>query len=79
MGKKENKIITTEYKQWLSQLKQNFRKLQIKAFILSSPQHVRRWVKFYLNSGTSCSTNEIIKRLEHNYICHNFKKVVVDG
>lgn len=110
MGKKDNKIITTEYKEWLNELKKNFRRLQIKAsiqvnsillefywklgneivkkqevykwgsgflkqlshdlssefpdikgFSLSNLQYVRRWVLFYSNSGTSCSTNEVIK------------------
>ena len=33
MSKKENKIITTEYKHWLNELKHNFQKSQIKASI----------------------------------------------
>ncbi|MGB3750552.1 MAG: PDDEXK nuclease domain-containing protein [Arcobacteraceae bacterium] len=140
MNKKENKIITTEYRQWLTELKQNFRKLQIKAsiqvnsillefywklgneivekqemykwgsgflkqlshdlssefpdikgFSLSNLQYVRRWVLFYLNSGTSCSTNEMIKMeqvvpqlflipLGHNFVivskCKNIEEAL---
>lgn len=101
---------TTEYKQWINEIKQKFQSSQIKAsvavnsvllefywnlgseivqkqkqhkwgsgfleqlshdlrgefpdvqgFSLSNLQYIRRWVLFYLNSGTSCSTNEIAK------------------
>ena len=40
-----SKIITTEYKNWLTEIKQNFQSSQIKASV-------------QVNSGTSCSTNE---------------------
>lgn len=33
----------------------------VQGFSLSNLQYIRRWVLFYLNSGTSCSTNEIAK------------------
>lgn len=104
------KIVSSEYKEWLNEIKQKFQSSQIKAsvqvnitllefywnlgseiiekqknstwgsgfleqlsadlshefpdirgFSSSNLQYIRRWVLFYSNSGTSCSTNEIVK------------------
>lgn len=46
------KIVATEYKTWLKELKQRFQ---------ASQNYIRRWFLFYTNSETSCATNETIK------------------
>ena len=50
---KSNKIITSEYKEWLSQIKQKFQSSQIKASI----QVNSTLLEFYWNLG-----NEIVEK-----------------